>query len=117
MSAELSILAREIDKLCKKKKISRYALAKFSGMPDSSIRNMYQKGTNPGFDSLDRMCRGMDMTVADFFHESDAFEDYTADQKELMEIFKRMDENGQQLLLAYAEGIMADNKKRKRGGE
>lgn len=113
MKAVVSDIAKEISRICKEKHISRYALAKRSGIPDSTVRNMYQKGSTPNFDTLELICKGMDMTVAEFFQESEAFEYYTEDQRELMELYDQMDDRNRQLMLAYAKGIMADFEKRK----
>ena len=110
MSIEISDIAKEIDRLCKEKGISRYALAKKAGIPDSTVRNMFQKGSKPNFDTLELICKGLDMTVAEFFSQSELFENFTKDQTEMMDLYDRMDEKSRQLVLAYAKGIMADYK-------
>ncbi len=106
MGVEVCNIAKEIERLCKERNLSYYALAKKSGMQDSSVRNMFQKGTTPTFYNLDKMCKGLGITVAQFFAQSELFENLTADQKELLDLYIRADEKEKQLILAYARGIL-----------
>lgn len=110
MEVVVSDITKEIARICKEKKISRYALAKRAGIPDSTVRNMYQKGSTPNFSTLELICSGMGMTVSEFFAQSEVFPYFTEDQMELMEIYSQLDDKNRQFLLTFARGIMADHK-------
>ena len=101
---KISDIAKEIDRLCRERNISHYTLAKRSGMQDSSVRNMFQKGTTPTFYNLEKMCKGLGITVAQFFGGSELFENFTEEQKLLIEYYNGSDPESQKRILAYAKG-------------
>ena len=45
MDVKKSEIAEEISRLCEERNITSYELAKRSGLQESSVRNMFQKGT------------------------------------------------------------------------
>ena len=103
---KISNIAKELDKLCKERNISRYALARKAGMHDSSVRNMFQRGTTPSFYNLEKMCKGLGITVAQFFAQSELFEKFTDDQREMLELFTKADEKSRKLMLLYARTLI-----------
>ena len=52
MDVKKSEIAEEISRLCEDRKITSYELAKRSGLQESSVRNMFQKGTTPTYRTL-----------------------------------------------------------------
>ncbi len=47
--------------------MSSYELAKRDGMAQSSLYNMFERGTMPKIETLDRLCKGMGIDMSDFF--------------------------------------------------
>lgn len=112
MKVEVSVIAQELAKIFKEKSLSRYAVSKLTGIPDSTLQNMFKKGSTPNLETLEMICNGLDMSVADFFRNSEAFEELTEDQIEVMEFYDQMDDRSRQLMLAYARGMMSDFQKK-----
>lgn len=61
---------------------TEYRLAKASGLSDSTIKNIYKRNTQPTIDTLEAICRGFGITLAQFFADDEMVE-LTPDLKEL----------------------------------
>ena len=61
---------------------TEYRLAKASGLSDSTIKNIYKRNTQPTIDTLEAICRGFGITLAQFFADGEMVE-LTPDLKEL----------------------------------
>lgn len=61
---------------------TEYRLAKSSGLSDSTIKNIYKRNTQPTIDTLEAICRGFGITLAQFFADGEMVE-LTPDLKEL----------------------------------
>ena len=94
------IIAR-IEQLCKKKGISRYRLAQESGIAQSSISTLLNRKSVPTIQTLEKICEGLDITLAQFFAGDEEFPDLTADQKQLLSDWNAMDDHQKELVKAY----------------
>ena len=63
---------------------TEYRLAKESGLSDSTIKNIYKRNTQPTIDTLEAICRGFGITLAQFFTEGEMVE-LTPELKELFD--------------------------------
>lgn len=61
---------------------TEYRLAKASGLSDSTIKNIYKRNTQPTIDTLEAICRGFGITLAQFFADDEMVE-LTPDLKDL----------------------------------
>ena len=104
MQSENYIIDR-IEQLCEKKHISRYRLAQKSGIAQSSISTLLNWKSVPTIQTLEKICEGLDMTLAQFFAGDDKLPDLTEEQKSLLEEWNAMDEQQRQLVKAYMQGI------------
>ena len=105
MQTENYIIAR-IEKMCKKKGISRYRLAQESGIAQSSISTLLNRKSVPTIQTLEKICEGLDITLAQFFAGDDEFPDLTAEQKQLLDNWNKMDDHQKELVKAYMQGIV-----------
>lgn len=48
---------------------SRYRLAKESGVSASTIKSLFSKDNAPSFATLEALCKGMNITLSEFFAE------------------------------------------------
>lgn len=90
-----------IKELLKEKNISEYKLAKLSGLSQSTISNIFVRNTAPTLPTIEAICKGFGITMAQFFSEDSSeapvylteqqrslFNDWislTAKQKEVIE--------------------------------
>ena len=92
MEIRKSEIANEVARLCKERGITQYELAKRSQLQESSVRNMFQKGTTPTYRTLSAICGGLGITVPQFFTGSSFLEKLPPEEKELMTIYLKLDE-------------------------
>ena len=105
MSAENYIIDR-IEQLCGQKQMSRYRLAQKSGISQSSISTLLNRQSVPTIQTLEKICKGLDMTLAQFFSEDDELPNLTEDQKRLLTTWNAMNEQEKALVEAYMQGIV-----------
>lgn len=61
-------IARRISQLCAERHITINRLATMSGVPSSTIKNIFQKkSNNTGIVIIKKLCDGLDISLADFF--------------------------------------------------
>ena len=111
MDVKKSEIAEEISRLCEERNITSYELAKRSGLHESSVRNMFQKGTTPTYRTLLKMCEGLGLTIPQFFDRSSFLEKLPPEEKELMSIYLKLDQKDRGHLVAYARKLIAQNEK------
>lgn len=101
---EFDVMGR-IKELCASRSWTYYRLAKEADIPYSSLSTMLHKAYVPSIPSLIKICRGFDITLAQFFSEKDDTAKLTKKQKLCLERWDQLDEQSQALALAYMEGL------------
>ena len=101
-------IIERIQELCTRKHISLYRLAKNAELPYSSLNNILHRRTCPTVTTLERLCKGLNVSLSEFF----AFEIYpirneelTADEEELLNKYKNLSARKRELLHAYMDGL------------
>ena len=78
-----NILA-EIDRLRKERGWSEYELAKYSGLTQSTISTWYRKNQTPTIQTLDKICKGLGITLSQFFAETGDAVSLTPEQQDIL---------------------------------
>ena len=63
-----------IRQLMEERHWSEYRLAIASGLSQSTIANIFNRNTTPSISTLESICKGFGITLAQFFSEGDAVE-------------------------------------------
>jgi len=63
-----------IRQLMEERQWSEYRLAIASGLSQSTIANIFNRNTTPSISTLESICKGFGITLAQFFSEGDAVE-------------------------------------------
>ena len=101
---EFDVVGR-IQELCRSRSWTYYRLAKASGIPYSTLSTMLHKTNVPSVPSLMKICDGLGITLAQFFSDQDETAKLTADQKQCLSIWNRLDSTGKELAAAYMLGL------------
>lgn len=64
---------------------TEYQLAKNSKIAQSTISTWYRKKQTPTFESLNKICTGLGITLSSFFEEGEGAVVLTPEQKELLD--------------------------------
>lgn len=65
---------------------SMYKLSKESGLSESTIHNVFRRHTSPSIETLDIICKGFGITLAQFFAEGEMVE-MTPELKEIFDVW------------------------------
>ena len=81
-----------------------YKVAKEAGIPWSTVRNMFKRNTEPSIGTLEAICKGMGMTLLQFF-DTDHQMGLTAEQQKLVSQWNRLDEREKALIAELIEAL------------
>ncbi|MCD7820173.1 MAG: helix-turn-helix transcriptional regulator [Lachnospiraceae bacterium] len=95
-----------LQELLDERGMSRYQLSQQSGVPQSSISTIINKGSMPTFETLNKLCNGLHITLAEFFAPGERL-DLTESQKILLNKWDKMDSHDQEIAMAYIDGVMS----------
>lgn len=105
---EINIMEK-IRQLCTKKGWSVYKLAKESGIPYSSLNNMFNRNTQPTVTTLYKLCSGLNISLSDFFLDVDTHViPLNPETREMLERYNKLPPSKQGMVRAYIMGLCDD---------
>lgn len=96
---------QRIEDLLDEREWSLYKLAQEAGMSWSTLRNIMKKGTEPGISTLERICKALDITLAQFFNVDNSL-GLTLEQQQLLCDWKRLDHKSQEALSVIIQELL-----------
>ena len=86
-----------------------YRLSKESGVPISSLNNMFSRNTQPSIPTLERICEGFGISIGDFFESPvtprpDLYV-LNDDERTVIDVYRELTHDRQDLLNAYLHGL------------
>ena len=88
-----------------KRNWSEYQLAQNSGIAQSTISTWYRKQMQPSVSSLEKICTGLGITLAQFFSDGDEITNVTAEQLEILNLFNSLDLKDRELIVALLKSL------------
>ena len=82
---------------------SAYRLGKESGLPSSTINNMFKRNNFPTISTLEAICNSFDITIARFFIDMEGHPILTPEQTQLLSKWDRLPNQQKQALLALMD--------------
>lgn len=98
-------IINRIRQLCERKHMSMYALSKRSGISQSSLSNLMKRGSTPSFFTLDKICDGLGITLAQFFSDEHEILDLTEEQKKVLQAWDALTDREKQAVAIYVRGM------------
>ena len=74
-----------------------YKVAKEAGIPWSTVRNMFKRNTEPSIGTLEAICKGMGMTLPQFF-DIDNIMGLTDEQQQLIQQWSKLNDHDRNLI-------------------
>ncbi len=93
-----------IEELCEQKHMSKYRLAMNAGMSLSSISTLMHRKSIPTIQTLDKLCDGFGITLAQFF-TAEGMPGLTEEQQKVLDVWASLDEREKELINAYILGM------------
>ena len=81
-----------------------YKVAKEADIPWSTVRNMFKRNTEPSIGTLEAICKGMGMTLPQFFDVGNQM-GLTAEQRQLINQWSKLDDRKKQLVIGLLEAL------------
>ncbi len=106
-----------IRRLAADNNLSIYELARKAGISESTLYNIFERGTMPKIDTLDRICTAVDITMSDFFifgSRPGQGSHITEEETELLEISRELTKRNREHLMIYAQGMIASQQSKKK---
>ena len=101
-----NFVLNRIEELCQKKGISHYKLALLSGVNQSSLSTLMNRKSTPNVYTLAKICKGLGVTLAQFFSQEDSFANLTEEQRILVSTWTDMNDVERNMVLAYMQGLV-----------
>lgn len=98
-------ILQEITRLRKARGWSEYELAKNSDLQQSTISTWYRKNQTPTIPTLEKVCKGLGVTLSQFFADGDDPISLTAEQREMLDNWSALSKKQQGLLLEFLKSI------------
>lgn len=89
----------EITRLRQERGWTEYELAKRSGLPQSTISGWYRNRQTPTIQSLEKICKGLGITLSQFLDEGDAPISLTAEQREMLDHWSALEDEQKKVIL------------------
>lgn len=67
-----------------------YQLAENSGLTQSTLSTWNKRDIEPGIASIEKICSGLGITLSQFFSQSDNPDQYSSEQKQILEIWGKL---------------------------
>ncbi|SCH81391.1 DNA-binding transcriptional repressor PuuR [uncultured Clostridium sp.] len=88
---------------------SEYTLAKNSDIAQSTISTWYRKDLQPSVASIEKICKGLDITLSQFFSYENKNNDLTPGQQDILELWKDLNESQKKSLLNMIKSFLELN--------
>ncbi len=82
---------------------SEYQLAERADLPQSTISSWYRKKIVPTVPSLEKICAAFGITLSQLFAEGDEPVALTPQQRRMLEVWSRLDEEQQRIVFSLIE--------------
>lgn len=108
-NSEKNKIIRRILELCKINNITIYRLAINADIPRTTLSNMIRNNTLPTIPTIEKICKGFDITLAQFFMSDEIFGSLTSEQSELLELWELLNKEQKIVVKAYLYGLTQRN--------
>lgn len=105
-----NFVVERIKELCEEKQMSRYALAQRSELQQSTISSLINKNAYPSILTLEKICNGFGITLAQFFTTGGKYSMIPARERELLLMWDDMDDMQKGQIIGYIKGIKENDK-------
>lgn len=94
-------IANRIKELCDKKQTTMYALSKKTDISQSSLSNLMKRGSIPTFYTLNRICDGLGITLAQFFLDGVGKLELSSEQRKVLEMWEALNDKEKEAVEIY----------------
>ena len=101
----MDCLAR-LRQLMKQRGLSEYKLSQLSGIPPSTINSLFQKGNSPTIPTLEGLCKGLNISLSDFFYEPSTNDNIDRETQYLLRNWKMLNDKQKEVFLEMIDLLL-----------
>jgi len=108
MSGNDNAVLLRIQEILAERSWSVYKLAKESDIPYSSLNNIFIRHTTPTIISLEKICKGFNISLSEFFSYDIPIKqktDLTTYERTIINTYRELNRNDKKILEAYLYGL------------
>lgn len=94
-----------IKELCARHKMSKYRLAQLTGITQTALSNIIEKGSVPTIMTLEKICDAFGISLAQFFAGDDSHMGLTEEQREIVDAWQNADPEKRKIILNIIRSI------------
>ena len=94
-----------IKELCAERNWSYYQLAKSSNLSYSTVSTLLNNTNLPSLNTLEKICSGLGISMADFFDSGRDTQYLSEEQLECMRLFNALPASKKEVALAFMKGL------------
>ncbi len=106
---ELNKVLIKIQNLMNERNWTIYKLAKESDIPYSSLNSLFLKNNQPTISTLEKICAGFHITMAEFFSDEPPYRtqsyQFTEDELRIIAMYQSLNPHDKRLFTAYIKGF------------
>lgn len=91
-------VAQRFDNLCEQRDISRYEIAKRTGISQTALSNILHMKQTPTLYTLDKICKAFNISIAEFFSTPESIAGLSDEQKEFLSYLEDMSRDEKRFL-------------------
>lgn len=95
-------ILKRLNDILKEAGISRYRLSKQCDIPEETLTGIFKRGSIPTIATLEAICKGLNITLSQFFAENDMVE-ITPDFKELYKNWEFLTPRQKELAIQFVK--------------
>lgn len=99
-------ILKEITRLRLERNWTEYELAKKSGLAQSTISSWYRKNQTPSIQTLDKICKGLGITLSQFFGEGDDAIFLTPEQRKLLDSWSALNAQQRKIVTDLLDNVL-----------
>lgn len=85
--------------------MTMYALSKKTDISQSSLSNLMKRGSTPTFYTLNRICDGLGITLAQFFSDGVGKLELSSEQRKVLEMWETLTDKEKEAVEIYVRGM------------
>ncbi len=98
-------ILNKITKLRLERNWTEYELAKHSGLTQSTISTWYRKNQIPTLPTLEKVCKGLGITLSQFFAEGEDLIGLTPEQQKMLDSWSALNEKQQEIIMELLQNM------------
>lgn len=102
-------ILKKIDDERMKRNWSEYSLAKNADLTQSTISTWYRRNLQPSVASIEKICKGLGISLSEFFNDESSYMYLTPQQNEILELWEALTPAQRDSVINMLKSFLSEN--------